>query len=348
VIKIEAPHALTFAKLGNSDGVQVGDWVLAIGSPFGLNATVTAGIVSAKDRDRSQLQATSSQFQRFLQTDAAINPGNSGGPLVDMAGQVVGINTAIMTGSRSTGNEGVGFALPSNVAIDVYNQIVTHGHVTRGAIGISFREGESTNPIALHSLGAEYGVMIGAVDKDGPAAKAGLKAEDVITKVNGKPVRNGNDLVDPITRTPVGDKVEITYLRDKATHTISVPVGDRSKINHDEARNEDVAPTAPVQDAFGLHVGNLSAEEAKAIGLDSKQGVVVRRQPAAASFGEDLTFRQGDVILSINGQAVKDLADYQRIIATLKPGQEVVFRVLEEGQGAVMARRLAGIVPAAN
>jgi len=347
VIKIEAPHALTFAKLGNSDGVQVGDWVLAIGSPFGLNATVTAGIVSAKDRDRSQLQATSSQFQRFLQTDAAINPGNSGGPLVDMAGQVVGINTAIMTGSRSTGNEGVGFALPSNVAIDVYNQIVTHGHVTRGAIGISFREGESTNPIALHSLGTDYGVMIGAVDKDGPAAKAGLKAEDVITKVNGKPVRNGNDLVDPITRTPVGDKVELTYVRDKATHTISVPVGDRSKINHDEAKNEDAAPAAPGQDAFGLHVGNITADEAKSLGLDSKQGVVVRRQPTAASFGEDLTFRQGDVILSINGQPVKDLSDYQRIISTLKPGQEVVFRVLED-QGAVMARRLAGIVPLAN
>jgi serine protease Do len=348
VIKIEVPRALTFAKLGNSDGVQVGDWVLAIGSPFGLHATVTAGIISAKDRDRNQLQATSSQFQRFLQTDAAINPGNSGGPLVDMAGQVIGINTAIMTGSRSMGNEGVGFALPSSVAIDVYNQIVTHGHVTRGAIGISFREDESANPIALHSLGADYGVMIGMVDKDGAAAKAGLKAEDVITKINGKPVHNGNDLVDPITRTPVGDKVEITYVRDKVAHTIAVSVTDRSKLSRDEAKSEGVSPTSPVQDAFGLHVGNLTADEAKAMGIDSKQGVVVRRRPAPASFGEDLTFGQGDVIIAINGQPVTNVAEYQKIISSLKPGQEVVFRVLQEGQGTVMARRLAGIVPPAN
>jgi len=349
VIKIETGRELPYAKLGNSDGVQVGDWVLAIGSPFGLKATVTAGIVSAKDRDQSQLLTTSSQFQRFLQTDAAINPGNSGGPLVDMAGQVVGINTAIMTGSRSMGNEGVGFALPSNAAIDVYNQIVTHGHVTRGAIGISFREGESTNPIALRSLGADYGVMIGQVDKDGPAAKAGLKAEDVITKVNGKPVKTGNDLVDPITRTPVGNKVEITYVREKAAHTISVTVGDRAKISPEEAKNnDDAAPTAPVQDQFGLHVGNLTPDEAKEIGIDVNKGVIVKRQPAAASFGEDLTFRKDDVILSVNGQPVNSVADYQKIVSTLKPGQEVVFRVMELSTGGAMSRRLAGVVPPAN
>lgn len=350
VIKIEAPRALPFAKLGNSDGVQVGDWVLAIGSPFGLNATVTAGIVSAKDRDRSQLPTNSTQFQRFLQTDAAINPGNSGGPLVDMAGQVVGINTAIMTGSRSMGNEGVGFALPSNAAIDVYNQLVTHGHVTRGAIGITFREDESTNPVALHSLGAEYGVMIGSVDKDGPAAKAGLKAEDLVTKVNGKPVHVGNDLVDPITRTPVGNKVEITYVRDKVTHTASVTVGDRSKLTpEEESKNDDVAPTTPAKDAFGLHVGNLTPEEAKEIGIDVDRGVIVKRPPAVASFGEDLAFRRGNVILSVNGQPVSNVADYQKIISALKPGQEVVFRVLEMTDGAtVMSRRLAGIVPPAN
>jgi serine protease Do len=348
VIKIEVGHELPYAKLGNSDGVQVGDWVLAIGSPFGLKATVTAGIVSAKDRDQSQLQTTSSQFQRFLQTDAAINPGNSGGPLVDMAGQVVGINTAIMTGSRSMGNEGVGFALPSNAAIDVYNQIVTHGHVTRGAIGVSFREGESTNPIALRSVGAEYGVMLMQVDKDGPAGKAGLKAEDVITKVNGKPVKTGNDLVDPITRTAVGNKVEITYVRDKVTHTVSVTVGDRSKVSPEEAKNDDVAPTAPVQDQFGLHVGNLTPDEAKEIGIDANKGVIVKRQPAAASFGEDLKFFPGDVILSVNGQPINNLADYQKIISALKPGQEVVFRVQEMSNGTLMSRRLAGIVPPAD
>ena len=146
VIKIDPPRKLTAVKLGNSDGVQVGDWVLAIGSPFGLQATVTAGIVSAKDRGVGR------QFQHFLQTDAAINPGNSGGPLVDMAGQVIGINTAILTGSR--GYEGVGFAMPSNTAISVYNQIVEHGKVTRGSIGVIFNEEQSRNPIVLRELGA--------------------------------------------------------------------------------------------------------------------------------------------------------------------------------------------------
>src|SRR5580693_7065589 len=144
VIKIETGKDLPFAKLGNSDGVQVGDWVLAIGSPFGLNATVTAGIISAKDRGIGR------QFQRFLQTDAAINPGNSGGPLVDMAGQVIGINTAILTGGR--GYEGVGFAMPSTMAVGVYDQIVKSGRVTRGSIGVSFSEQQSSNPIVLRDL----------------------------------------------------------------------------------------------------------------------------------------------------------------------------------------------------
>jgi len=164
VIKIDANKELTVAKLGNSDGVQVGDWVLAIGSPFGLQATVTAGIISAKDRG-----GIGQQFQRFLQTDAAINPGNSGGPLVDLSGQVIGINTAIITGSR--GYEGVGFALPSTTAINVYDQIIKQGRVTRGSIGVSFEEDKSTNAITLKSLGASYGVVIEGVQPGSPAER---------------------------------------------------------------------------------------------------------------------------------------------------------------------------------
>src|SRR5215467_8635064 len=169
VIKIDANKELPVAKLGNSDGVQVGDWVLAIGSPFGLQATVTAGIISAKDRGG----ISDRQFQKFLQTDAAINPGNSGGPLVDLSGQVIGINTAIITGGR--GYEGVGFAMPSNTAISVYDQIVKQGRVTRGSIGVSFQEELGTNQITLKSLGAPYGVVIEAVEPGSPAEKAGLK-----------------------------------------------------------------------------------------------------------------------------------------------------------------------------
>src|SRR5205809_3775285 len=209
VIKIDANKELPVAKLGNSDGVQVGDWVLAIGSPFGLQATVTAGIISAKDR-----AGIGQQFQRFLQTDAAINPGNSGGPLVDLSGQVIGINTAIITSNR--GYEGVGFALPSTTAIRVYDQIIKQGRVTRGSIGVSFQEELSTNPITLKSLGTPYGIVIETVQPGSPAEKAGLKGGDVITSVNGKPVKTGNDLVNPIAQAPIGSKVKLTYIRDRA------------------------------------------------------------------------------------------------------------------------------------
>src|SRR6267143_3521642 len=211
VIKIDANKELPTAKLGNSDGVQVGDWVLAIGSPFGLQATVTAGIISAKDRGGIGL---GKQFQRFIQTDVAINPGNSGGPLVDLAGEVIGINTAIITGSR--GYDGVGFALPSTTAINVYNQIITQGRVTRGSIGVSFQEDLGTNPITLKELGAPYGVVIMNVEPGGPAEKAGLKSGDVITTVNGTPIKTGNDLVNPIAAAPLGSKVKLNYVRDRA------------------------------------------------------------------------------------------------------------------------------------
>ena len=203
VIKIESNKELPVVRLGNSSGVRVGDWVLAIGSPFGLQATVTAGIISAKDRGN-----VGRQFQHFLQTDAPINPGNSGGPLVDMSGSVIGINTAIMTGGR--GYEGVGFALPSNTAITVYNQLVEHGKVTRGSIGITFMEEQSSNPIVLRELGATNGMVLQYVEPGSPAAKAGIQAGDVVTAVNGNTVKTGSDLVDPVTQSSVGNKVRVT------------------------------------------------------------------------------------------------------------------------------------------
>src|SRR5437016_11030952 len=221
VVKIDANKELPVAKLGNSDGVQVGDWVLAIGSPFGLQATVTAGIISAKDRGN-----VGQQFQRFLQTDAAINPGNSGGPLVNMSGQVVGINTAIITGGH--GNEGVGFALPSNTAIGVYNQLIANGKVTRGSIGVSFTETQGSNPIVLKELGAPYGIVLQRVESGSPAEKAGLQSGDVITSVNGKPVHSGNDLVNPIASTQIGSTVRVTYVRDKKEHDASLTVPDHT------------------------------------------------------------------------------------------------------------------------
>ena len=184
VIKIETKEPLPVIKLGNSDGAQVGDWVLALGSPFALSKTVTAGIVSAKNRSIDDPSGPPSQFQKFIQTDAAINPGNSGGPLVDMAGQVIGMNTAIYT--QGQGSEGVGFAMPSNIVASVYNMLIGPEHkVIRGSIGISFQGVQSSAVSRMYGF-ANGGVIVSTVTPSAPAAKAGLLPGDVITSIDGK------------------------------------------------------------------------------------------------------------------------------------------------------------------
>jgi len=339
VIKIDAGKELHFAKLGNSEGVQVGDWVLAIGSPFGLNATVTAGIISAKDRG-----GMGRQFQRFLQTDAAINPGNSGGPLIDMAGQVIGINTAILTGGR--GYEGVGFAMPSNTAINVYDQIVKSGRVTRGSIGVSFQEELGTNQITLKSLGAPYGVVIEAVEPGSPAEKAGLKGGDVITAVNGTPVKNGNDLVNPIASAPIGSKVKITYYRDKQEKDTTASVEDRTHVFPNTAGRVSNTPDESAPAEFGLHVESLTPEKAQHVGVEGQKGVLVS-EVEPASFADDIQFAPGDVISELNGQPVASVDDYRKAVSKLKAGENVVFKVLRHSPtDRVMTVFLAGVVPA--
>jgi serine protease Do len=338
VIRIDAQKRLPTARLGNSDAVQVGDWVLAFGSPFGLEATVTAGIVSAKDRGVGQ------QFQRFIQTDAAINPGNSGGPLVNLAGEVIGINTAIYTSSR--GYEGVGFAMPSNMAINIYNQIVTKGKVTRGSIGITFGEDRSNNPVLLKELGVEHGIVVERVEPASPADKAGLKAGDVITSVNGKPVITGNDLVNPIVSTAIGDSVQVTYVRDKQSHQAAVGVADRTKLFPRTAQvNGDQSEEHGATD-FGLHVEDITPDLQQRLGLDQASGVIVT-QIEPASFGEDVGFGRGDVIQEVNHQPIQNLRDWRRATGRLKPGDNVIFKVRRGGPASAgpLTLFLAGAVP---
>src|SRR5467141_3760807 len=342
VIKIEANKDLPTAKLGNSDGVQVGDWVLAIGSPFGLQATVTAGIISAKDR--AGIGGAGHQFQRFLQTDAAINPGNSGGPLVDLAGEVVGINTAIITGSR--GYEGVGFALPSTTAISVYNQIISQGRVTRGSIGVSFQEDLGTNTITLKELGAPYGVVIMNVEPGSPAEKAGLKGGDVITSVNGTAVKNGNDLVNPIAAAPIGSKVKLTYVRDRGQKETTAVVEDRTRVFPNTAGRMGDQPgeTAPAE--FGLHVEELTPDRGRRVGMDGQKGVMVT-EIDPATFADDLGFGRGDVIAEINREAISSVSDYRKAVSKLKPGEDVVFKILRrQDSDRILTLYLSGRVPA--
>ena len=213
--------------IANSDGVQVGDWAVAIGSPFGLEASVTAGIVSATDRT-----SIGQQFQRFIQTDAAINPGNSGGPLLNIKGEVIGVNTMIAT--QSGGSQGIGFALPINTVVRVYNDIIRDGRVTRGSIGISWAPG--TKLETLRALGEDHGVIVGEVKKGGPADKAGVKADDIILAINGQPVKNGDELVARVADIAVGTPTSITVDRDGKKMDMKLTIQDRAKVFSDDPR----------------------------------------------------------------------------------------------------------------
>jgi serine protease Do len=339
VIKIEPDRPLKAVKIGNSTGLNVGDWVLAIGSPFGLEETVTAGIVSAQGREVD----SSRQFQRFIQTDAAINPGNSGGPLLNMAGEVIGVNTAIATGTGSYA--GVGFALPSNVAAKVYNDLIKSGKVTRGSIGISFQPEQS--PVLLRSFGAEQGVVIGAVQSGGPAERAGLRQGDVIVAINGQPVKNGDELVAKVSDTPVGDSVTIRFLRDKKSQELKVEIGDRTQVFADRFGSGDEEESAEPQGTdvkFGVSIQNLTPELAGRLGISETRGALVTAVDPN-SFAEEIGLERGDVITQINHEEVSKVDDVLRIQRGLKSGDDVVFLVQQSRGGISESKYLAGTLP---
>lgn len=345
VIRVEGKKNPLPAKIGNSDAVQVGDWAIAIGSPFGFQATVTAGIISAKEREVDP----SMQFQHFLQTDAAINPGNSGGPLLNIRGEVIGINTAIA--SRSGGYQGVGFALPVNTAADMYNSIIKNGRMTRGSIGISFTPSETEQARALlKSYGATEGVFVQTVAPGGPSEKAGLREGDIIVSINGKPVRDGSALVGTVTATPVGSPLDVTVLRNGRRENHKVVVGDLAQIFPDRfggPRDESKSPSEAGVTSFGMMVQNLSEARRQTLGLKTQGGIeVVSVDPN--SFAEDIQLHKGDVIVSINQQPVNTTDDLKKIQATLKPGDAVAFRVMtRQGRAGEWASSfVAGTLPA--
>src|SRR5579859_4067876 len=329
LIKIEPPKdkPLTAARLGDSDKMSVGDWVLAIGSPFDLEATVTAGIVSAKGRNLPGGR----QFQSFIQTDAAINPGNSGGPLVNMNAEVIGINTAIYT--QSFGYQGVGFAMPSNVVRDVYDQLTTGDHrVARGSIGVEFSA--QPNPAVLRVYGVKNGVPITNVRPDSPAAKAGLQGEDTITAVNGKPIKSGDELVNLISATRPGNKLNVTYLRNGQEKQATVVVADRAKLFNDRTDQTDEAPaeSEPAPTKLGITVKAVTPEMAERMGTPEGKGVQVT-DVKPDSFGDDIQLQPGMIILKVNKQPVNSEEDFRKATSQLKSGQDVVFLV-RAGRGA--------------
>jgi len=328
VIKIETSRPLPAARLGNSDSMNVGDWVLAIGSPFGLEESVTAGIVSAKGRNLPGGR----QFQSFIQTDAAINPGNSGGPLVSMNGEVIGINTAIYT--QSFGYQGVGFAMPSNVVRDVYDQLTTGDHrVARGSIGVEFSA--VPRPEILRVYGVKSGVTISNVRPDSPAAKAGLQGEDTITAVNGKQIKSGDELVNLISSTKPGNKINLTYVRNGQQKEASVTVADRAKLfsdRTDQSSDDTPEEDEPKPTKLGVTVKAVTPEMAERMGTPEGKGVqVVDVKPD--SFADDLQLQPGMIILKVNKQVVNSEEDFRKATGSLKSGQDVVFLV-HLGRGA--------------
>jgi serine protease Do len=232
------------------------------------------------------------------------------------------------------------------MAINVYDQIIKNGRVTRGSIGVSFEEENGTNQITLKSLGAPYGVVIEGVEPGSPAEKAGLKGGDVITAINGTPIKSGNDLVNPIASAAIGSKVKISFVRDKQQKETSATVEDRTRVFSNTEGRVNSAPDDPAPAEFGLRVESLTPERAQRVGVEGQKGVLVS-QVEPASFADDIRFVPGDVINEVNGQTVTTIDEYRKAIAQLKPGQNVVFKVLRRSYNdRVMTVFLSGVVPA--
>ena len=335
VIKVNAGRDLPAVTIGDSDQMQVGDWVLAVGSPFGLEQTVTAGIISTKERQTDP----GASFRRFIQTDAAINRGNSGGPLVNMRGEVIGINSQIAT---STGDyNGIGFALPTNIAASVYKQLMTTGKVRRGYLGV-FLDSVKPEFARVYNLPSAKGAIIKDVaDGKGPAATAGIQTNDVVVEFNGQPVENAQDLINKVASTPVGESVQVAYLREVGDklerRTTSVKVGERppratARLSDDEEKAGDAKSKATATDekgarpALGLKLSELTPQIANERNLKGLRGLFVQ-DVDQAGIAYDAGVQKSMVIQRINRQSVATIEDFERVINSLKPGDPIVLHV---------------------
>jgi len=324
VIKIETSTPLPVVKLGNSDTSSVGDWVEAIGSPFTLSQTVTAGIISAKNRTIEP--GVAGQFQHFIQTDAAINPGNSGGPLLNMNGEVIGVNTAIFT--QSAGYQGIGFAMPSNTVASVYNDLISPDHkVTRGSIGIQFRQGLSGAVNRVY--GFKNGVLVQQVQPNGPADKAGMKPGDIITTLDGRQIKDGDDLVSEIASRRPGSTIRLGFMRDGKQQDATVTIGDRDKVFADIGQQQpNAAPDSAAQPGeakLGIVVRDVSPQTATKL---HTQGVVIQ-SVRSGSFADLQGLEPGLVIIRINKQPTATKDQFDAVVSKLKAGDDVVFEVLD-------------------
>ncbi len=312
VLRLQGGGPYPAAVLGDSDKVNVGDWVLAIGSPFGLEQTVTAGIISAKGRIIGQ-----GPFDDFLQTDAAINPGNSGGPLVNMNGEVIGINTAIVAGGQ-----GIGFAIPMNLAKTIHTELLAKGKVSRGWLGVSV---QPLTPELAKSFGAkgDKGVLIADVVQDSPANKAGLQPGDVILEFNGKKIEAPVDLQRAAGLTSPGKTVQVKIWRDKAERQVELTIAEAP------GERQPLRSATRGKSLLGLDVQPITPELARQLGLRNAEGVFVARVEDGSP-AEEAGIRRGDVIREINRQRIKGPRDFEQLTRDLKAGDRVTV-LLQRG-----------------
>ena len=317
VLKIDSPSPLPVAELGDSDTLRVGQWVIAIGNPFGLDRTVTAGIVSATGRTHVGVAT----YEAFIQTDASINPGNSGGPLLNLDGRVVGINTAIVSSGQ-----GIGFAIPITMARDIMTQLITRGRVVRGWLGVVIQD---LTPELAAGFGVkeDAGVLVAEVMKESPAGAAGLKPGDIITHFNGGKVKDVTDLQKRVAAVEPGRAAPMVVTRDGKTTTVSVKIGEQPS---DEAM---AAAESGSESVLGLTVEPLTPETARQNRLTARRGLLVTEvEPGSA--GAEAGIKPGDAIVEINRQPVGDVAAFQALVAGLKPGESVPVYLQRGGGGA--------------
>ena len=321
LIKIDG-NDFAHLKLGNSSDLKVGTWVVAIGSPFGLEQTVTAGIVSAKGRILG-----SGPYDDFIQTDASINPGNSGGPLINLEGEVVGINTAIIKSGQ-----GIGFAIPSDLASGIVDQLRDSGEVTRGWMGVAIQD--ITEELAdYYNIEMQEGVLVGMVYKGHPADKAGIKAGDIITRINDDPVRSSRELSASIAGHGVGEKVLVTYIRDGKTQKTNVVLAKRSE------SEPGALYAAGGFDEFGIKLSALDEEIAQKFGYGMRTKGLVVTELQAGSQAEQGGVRVGDLLKEVNHRAVNSLKDYEHLMDQIDKGDPVQF-LFRRGSSSFIVIRL--------
>ncbi len=313
-----------FLKLGDSDRLEVGEWVMAIGNPFGLSHTVTVGVVSALSRNIG-----AGPYDEFIQTDASINPGNSGGPLINIKGDVIGINTAIISGNTG-GNVGIGFAIPINVAKDILTDLKEKGSVTRGWLGVMIQK---ITPDLAKSFGLDEatGALVGDVIPDGPAAKAGLKRGDVILKFDGKDVTEMEELPKIVAATPPNSNVKVEVVRDGKKKTFDVHI--------DVLKDTEAPKVASKEDQLGLQVQDITPELMQSLQLETVEGVLVSEATAGGAAAE-AGVRRGDVITEINRTPVKSVSSYKRAMEKVKKGSTVLFLVRRGGTTIYIAVKM--------